>query len=112
MLGGDSDSVARKSPNSRRMGSTTEEWPAPSSPSAPYALAIDPNGRPTFFETAVQPNLLQTFDLAEVPRNWYDGVGLAAADPRRAVIEVVYSSIYGARWRIRSNSFAPEPVRD
>ena len=56
--------------------------------------------------------LLQTFDLAEVPRNWYEGIGLSAADPRRAVIEVVYSSIYGDRWRIRSNSFAPEPVRD
>jgi len=55
--------------------------------------------------------LLQTFDLAEVPRNWYEGVGLAATDQRRAVIEVVYSSIYGDRWRIRSNSFAPEAVR-
>jgi hypothetical protein len=54
-------------------------------------------------------DLLQTFDLTEVPRNWYEGVGLPAADPRRSVIEVVYSSIYGDRWRIRSNSFAPEP---
>jgi hypothetical protein len=53
--------------------------------------------------------LLQTFALAEVPRNWYEDVGLPAADPRRAVIEVVYSSIYGDRWRIRSDSFAPEP---
>ena len=54
-------------------------------------------------------DLLQTFALAEVPRNWYEGVGLAAVDPRRAVIEVVYSSIYGDRWRIRSSSFVPEP---
>jgi hypothetical protein len=56
--------------------------------------------------------LLQTFDLAEVPHNWYEGIGLSAADPRRAVIEVVYSSIYGDRWRIRSNNFSPEPVRE
>jgi hypothetical protein len=53
--------------------------------------------------------LLQTFALAEVPRNWYEGIGLAPVDPSRAVIEVVYSSIYGDRWRIRSNSFKPEP---
>jgi hypothetical protein len=53
--------------------------------------------------------VLETFDLAEVPRNWYEGVGLAETDPRRAVIEVIYSSIYRDRWRIRSNSFAPEP---
>jgi hypothetical protein len=31
-------------------------------------------------------DLLQTFALAEVPRNWYEGVGVAPADPRRAVI--------------------------
>jgi virginiamycin B lyase len=42
----------------------TDEWPTPSQPSGPYALAIDPKDRPLFFETAVQPNLLQTFDPA------------------------------------------------
>jgi hypothetical protein len=57
----------------------------------------------------IYKDLLRTFALAEVPRNWYEGVGLAPADPRRAVIEVVYSSIYGDRWRIRSNSYVPEP---
>jgi hypothetical protein len=60
--------------------------------------------------TFIFKELLRTFDLAEVPGNWYEGVGLAKVDQGRAVIEVVYASIYGDRWRIRSNKFAPEPV--
>jgi hypothetical protein len=59
--------------------------------------------------TRLFKELLQTFALAEVPRTWYEGVGLPSDDPHRAVIEVIYASIYGDRWRIRSNNFAPEP---
>ena len=41
----------------------TEEWPTPSQPSAPYAMAVV-DGVPWFFESAPQPNLLRSFDRA------------------------------------------------
>jgi hypothetical protein len=50
--------------------------------------------------------LLRLFRVAEVPRNWYDGVGAVESD--QAVIEITYSSVYGERWRLRSDRFAPE----
>jgi hypothetical protein len=55
-------------------------------------------------------DLLQVFDLAEVPRNWLESVGVSSESPPRAVIEIIYSSVYGQRWRLRSNSFVPEPL--
>lgn len=42
----------------------TREWKMPSDPSAPYAMGIDGDGQPWFFETAPQPNLLRSFDPA------------------------------------------------
>lgn len=50
--------------------------------------------------------LLHTFEVAEVARSWYAMVG--AAGKEKAIIEVVYSSIYGERWRLRSDRFVPE----
>jgi len=49
--------------------------------------------------------LLHLFEVAEVPRSWYAGVG--AADGEKAVIDIVYSSAYGERWRLRSDESAP-----
>jgi hypothetical protein len=52
--------------------------------------------------------LLHTFDLAEVPRSWYTGVGATA--PGKAVIVITYESVYGERWRVRSDRMVPEAV--
>jgi hypothetical protein len=52
-------------------------------------------------------DLLQTFEIAEVPRSWYAGEG--ATNPEKAVIEIDYASVYGDRWRLRSDRFVPEP---
>ena len=50
--------------------------------------------------------LLGLFDIAEVPRSWYTDAGVAGTD--KAVFEVTYSSVYGERWRIRSDRLLPE----
>lgn len=50
--------------------------------------------------------LLRLFDIAEVPRSWYAGVG--APQSGRAVIEITFSSVYGDRWRVRSDRIVPE----
>lgn len=50
--------------------------------------------------------LLQLFDIAEVPRSWYAKAGVTAGE--KAVFEVTYSSVFGQRWRIRSNQLVPE----
>ena len=50
--------------------------------------------------------LLRLFEIAEVPKSWY-----AAADAlktEKAIIEITYSSVYGDRWRLRSDRFVPE----
>ena len=52
-------------------------------------------------------DLLQVFEIAEVPRSWYTGVG--ATNPEKAIIEIDYASVYGDRWRLRSDRFVPEP---
>jgi hypothetical protein len=49
---------------------------------------------------------LSLFQIAEVPRSWYADLGVAASD--KAVIEITYSSVYGDRWRIRSDQIVPE----
>ena len=50
--------------------------------------------------------LLQLFEIAEVPKSWY--VNLGASGTEKAVIEITYASVYGDRWRIRSDKIIPE----
>jgi hypothetical protein len=59
------------------------------------------NQRDLFFK-----ELLTLVDVAEVPRNWYESVG--AASTEKAVIEITFSSVYGDRWRLRSDRLVPE----
>jgi hypothetical protein len=49
--------------------------------------------------------LLRLFEIAEVPRSWYAGAGSTGTE--KAVIEITYSSVYGDRWRIRSDRIVP-----
>jgi hypothetical protein len=53
----------------------------------------------------MQTEFVRLFDIAEVPKAWVQKAG-ATAD--RAVIEVIFSSVYGDRWRIRSDRLVPE----
>jgi hypothetical protein len=50
--------------------------------------------------------LLRLFEIAEVPKSWYTEAG--ASGTRKAVIEITYSSVYGDRWRARSDRIVPE----
>lgn len=50
--------------------------------------------------------ILHLFDIAEVPRSWY--VGSGASGTEKAVIEITYASVYGDRWRMRSDRTVPE----
>ena len=52
--------------------------------------------------------LLSVFDLGEVPKSWYDEVGVPMSGPDKAIIEIVYTSIYGERWHVRSDRVVPE----
>ena len=54
--------------------------------------------------------LLRLFDIAEVPEAWYAGVGTSRSGAAKAVIEITFSSIYGDRWRIRSDAIVPEEL--
>lgn len=71
-----------------------QEWPAPSSPSGPYALAIDANGRPMFFETATQPNRLQTFD----PKTGTFGKAVTVPSGGGAVRHMVFDRRRNSLW--------------
>jgi hypothetical protein len=51
--------------------------------------------------------MLKLFALADVPRAWLVSIG--AVDSEKAVMEVVYSSVYGDRWRLRSDQLVPQP---
>jgi hypothetical protein len=52
------------------------------------------------------PDVLRLFEIAEVPRAWYTSAG---AEPgQKAVIEITYKSVYGDRWRVRSDRIVPE----
>ena len=57
---------------------------------------------------ALREELLRHFEIAEMPRKWYTDYG--AADSAKAVIEVIFSSVYGDRWRIRSGRIVPESL--
>jgi hypothetical protein len=50
--------------------------------------------------------LLRLFAIAEVPQSWYAELGTSPVG--KAVIEITFSSIYGQRWRIRSDRLVPE----
>jgi hypothetical protein len=50
--------------------------------------------------------LLQLFDVSDVPDSWYEGQGMTRKN--KAVIEITFSSVYGDRWRIRSDRVVPE----
>jgi hypothetical protein len=56
---------------------------------------------------ALLVDFLRLFEIAEVPTRWYAGV---ARSPDRAVIVIIYSTVYGDRWRLRSDRLAPEPL--
>jgi hypothetical protein len=52
-------------------------------------------------------DLLKLFALADVPHAWLEGVNAVGTD--KAVIAVTYTSVYGDRWRIRSDQHVPRP---
>ena len=57
-------------------------------------------------EQTMLPVMLKLFDFADVPLEWYSH--LSPADVKHGVIEVKYSSVYGERWRIRSDRVVPD----
>jgi hypothetical protein len=52
-------------------------------------------------------DLLRLFALADVPRAWLESMNAVSTD--KAVIAVTYTSVYGDRWRIRSDQHVPQP---
>jgi hypothetical protein len=52
-------------------------------------------------------DLLNVFELADVPRNWFGNLKVPLK-ARRAVIEISYASVYGERWVITSDRLVPE----
>lgn len=52
-------------------------------------------------------DLLNLYELADVPRAWLVSLKVPA-NARRAVIEITYASVYGERWRITSDRLVPE----
>jgi len=57
---------------------------------------------------AVLGEMVRLFALADVPPSWLDELRAHSGD--KAVIEIDYSSVYGDRWRIRSDQFVPRPL--
>jgi hypothetical protein len=54
--------------------------------------------------------LLNMFELGEVPDTWYASVGATRTGPDKAVIELTYKSVYGERWRVTSDRVVPERI--
>jgi len=54
------------------------------------------------------PEMLKLFEIAEVPRVWYSR--FKPAELQHAVIEIVYSNVYGNRWRVRSDRIVPDAL--
>lgn len=52
-------------------------------------------------------DLLNMFDLADVPRAWFASLKIPLK-ASRAVIEITYASVYGERWIITSDRLVPE----
>lgn len=57
---------------------------------------------------AMLREMLQRFALADAPPSWLDELKARGGD--KAVIEIEYSSVYGDRWRIRSDQLVPQPL--
>jgi hypothetical protein len=53
--------------------------------------------------------LMREFELVDVPGSWYRDTQLDP-DTERAVLEIDYKSVYGDRWRVRSDSNVPQPL--
>jgi hypothetical protein len=51
-------------------------------------------------------DMLRLFTVADAPPSWLDELQAQAAD--KAVIDIVFSSVYGERWRIRSDQLVPQ----
>jgi hypothetical protein len=51
---------------------------------------------------------LRLFEIAEVPRAWYTDRGVLGGE--KAVIDITFSSVYGERWRVRSDRIVPEKL--
>jgi hypothetical protein len=54
------------------------------------------------------PDFLRLFEVAEVPRSWYKNLGVAGGD--KAVIDITFESVYGDRWRVRSDRIVPDSL--
>ena len=54
-------------------------------------------------------DLLHLFVVAEAPSTWLTMAGVTGPASERAVLIVTYSSVYGEKWHLRSDSFAPVP---
>jgi hypothetical protein len=52
-------------------------------------------------------DMLRLFAVADAPPSWLDE--LQARGDDKAVIDIVFSSVYGDRWRIRSDQLVPQP---
>ena len=66
--------------------------------------AKGPPEAPQFFLA----ELLKLFEVAEVPRAWYANTKTDGGD--KAVVEIIYASVYGDRWRVRSDRLVPEEL--
>ena len=53
-------------------------------------------------------DLLRTFEVAEVPRSWLTNVGIPLSGANRAILEIVYASVYGDRFVVRSDRIVSE----
>ena len=56
---------------------------------------------------ALLKELLPLFVIAEVPKPWLTAYGADGPVSEKAVVIVTYSSLYGERWHLRSDSFVP-----
>ena len=54
------------------------------------------------------PDMLRLFEIAEVPRSWYVNAGALGGD--KAVIDITFESVYGDRWRVRSDRIVPDSL--
>jgi hypothetical protein len=51
--------------------------------------------------------MLRMFAIADAPPAWLAALKATGGD--KAVIDVVYASVYGERWRVRSDQLVPQP---
>jgi hypothetical protein len=65
-------------------------------------------GCPGVDRVSMLREMVTLFALADVPPSWIDELQAHGAD--KAVIEIDYSSVYGERWRIRSDQLVPQTL--